>query len=197
MWEEFLKSFVMILVIMDPFGGIPVFIMLTKDDTIQRMRRSANRATVVASILIFLFLFLGTIILEFFSISLESFKVAGGIILFLVGLTYVMDIHFGSEIEKGYERDITVPMATPLIAGPGVITAVIISVSLYGYPVTIAAAAINLLLFWVLMRYSHILNKVIGRQGSEILSRVMGLILTAMAVEFIISGIMSFVQSGG
>jgi len=195
MWEDFLKSFVTILVIMDPFGGVPVFIMLTKDDTVERMRRSANRAAMVATILIFLFLFLGTLILEFFSISLESFKVAGGIILFLVGLTYVMDIQFGNELEKGYERDITVPMATPLIAGPGVITAVIISVSLYGYPVTIAAAGINLILFWVLMRYSHWLNKIIGRQGSEILSRVMGLILTAMAVEFIISGIMSFVQS--
>jgi multiple antibiotic resistance protein len=195
MYEDFIKSFIMILVIMDPFGGVPVFIMLTQDDTVARMRRSANRAAVVATILIFTFLFLGTLILEFFSISLESFKVAGGIILFLVGLTYVMDIHFGNEIEKGYERDITVPMATPLIAGPGVITAVIISVNLYGYPMTIVAATLNLFIFWVLMRYSHLLNKVIGRQGSEILSRVMGLILTAMAIEFIISGIMSFVQT--
>lgn len=195
MTEEFIKSFIMILVIMDPFGGVPVFIMLTRDDTVARMRRSANRAAIVATILIFLFLFLGRVILDFFSISLESFKVAGGIILFLVGLTYVMDIHFGSEIEKGYERDITVPMATPLIAGPGVITAVIISVNLYGFAVTIAAAALNLFIFWLLMRYSHMLNKVIGRQGSEILSRVMGLILTAMAVEFIISGIMSFVTT--
>jgi multiple antibiotic resistance protein len=190
MWEELLKSFIMLLVIMDPFGGIPIFIMLTKNDSKEKMRLSAHRAARVATILIIIFLFLGTFILEFFSISLESFKIAGGIILFLVGLGYVLDIQFGSQIEeKDYSRDITIPMATPLIAGPGVISAVLISVSLYGYVVTLVAALVNLLLFWLGMVYSNKLHKVLGQQGAEILSRVMGLLLTAIALEFIISGI--------
>lgn len=188
MLEGFIKSFIMILVIMDPFGGVPVFIMLTKDDSIKKMRNSANRAAKVSAMLLIPFIFLGISILDFFSISLESFKIAGGIVLFLVGLTYVLDITFSKE-DKDYERDIVVPMATPLIAGPGVITAIIISVSLYGIWVTLTAALLNLLIFWVLMRFSDKLHHILGKQGAEILSRVMGLILTAMAVEFIVTGV--------
>lgn len=190
MIEDFTKAFIMLLVIMDPFGGIPVFIMLTKGDSVKRMKRSAHRAITVATILLIVFLLLGQAILDFFSISLESFKIAGGIILFLVGLMYVFDINMDGE-NKDYERDITIPMATPLIAGPGVITAAIISVNLYGLWITLLAALINLLIFWLGMLYSHKLNKILGRQGAEILSRVMGLILTAMAVEFIITGFLS------
>lgn len=188
LFEGFIKSFIMILVIMDPFGGIPVFIMLTKNDSIKKMRNSANRAAKVSTILLIPFVFLGISILDFFSISLESFKIAGGLVLFLVGLTYVLDIHFGKE-EKEYERDIIIPMATPLIAGPGVITAIIISVSLYGIWVTLASCLLNLLIFWVLMLFSDKLHHMLGNQGAEILSRVMGLILTAMAVEFIVTGV--------
>ena len=80
-------------------------------------------------------------------------------------------------------------MATPLIAGPGVLTATIILVSLYGFWIPFAAAILNLLIFWLLMRYSNYLHHVIGDQGSEILTRIMGLILTSIAVEFIVTGI--------
>lgn len=185
---EFVKSFVMLLVIMDPFGGIPIFLGLTKGFKLKRMRKSANRAIRVASIILLVFLFLGTFILDFFSISLESFKIAGGIILLILGLSYVLDIKLQQK-DKHYEHDITIPMATPLIAGPGVLTSIIILVSLYGFWIPLAAALLNLLIFWLLMRYSNYLHKVIGDQGSEILTRIMGLILTSIAVEFIVTGI--------
>lgn len=185
---EFVKSFVMLLVIMDPFGGIPIFLSLTKGFKLKRMRKSATRAIKVASIIILIFLFLGSFILEFFSISLESFKIAGGIILLILGILYVFDIKIQKE-QKQYEHDITIPMATPLIAGPGVLTATIILVSLYGFWIPFAAAILNLLIFWLLMRYSNYLHHVIGDQGSEILTRIMGLILTSIAVEFIVTGI--------
>ncbi len=190
MLTEFIKSFIMLLVIMDPFGGIPVFLSLTKGFTVKKMRKSGNRATFVATILILVFLFLGGIILDFFSISLESFKIGGGIILFLVGLTYVFDFSFSNN-EYDYAHDITIPMATPLIAGPGVLTSIIILVNLYGFWIPLIAAVANLFLFWILMKYSNWLHKIIGNQGSEILSRIMGLILVAMAIEFIVTGIKS------
>ncbi|MBC8495755.1 MarC family protein [archaeon] len=180
----------MILVIMDPFAGVPVFFSLTKEFSIKKMRLSANRAIKVASILILLFILFGNQILNLFSISFGSFKIAGGIILLIIGLSYVLDFKIRRQY-KHYDQDITVPMATPLIAGAGVFTSVIILVSLYGYWVTLIAAALNLILFWLLMRYSNHLHKVLGHQGAEILSRIMGLILAALAVEFIISGILT------
>lgn len=194
MITEFIKSFVMLLVIMDPFGGIPIFLSLTSGFTAKEFKSAYNRSTIVAGVLVLLFLFLGMVILDFFSISLESFKIAGGIILLIVGITFVMDIQLRRH--KNYHKDITVPMATPLISGPGVLTTVIILVSIYGYWIPLVAAILNLFLFWLLMKYSKRILAVIGIQGSEILSRIMGLILTAMAIEFIVSGIQAIMRGG-
>ncbi|MBU1029921.1 MAG: MarC family protein [Nanoarchaeota archaeon] len=192
MITEFLKSFLMLLIIMDPFGGIPIFLSLTKDFSLKKVRESANRATLVAGMLIIVFIFLGKALLEFFGISVGSFKIAGGIILLIIGISYVLDLKFRTN--KTYEHDITVPMATPLIAGAGVLTSSIILVSLYGFWIPLVAAIINLFIFWLLMRYSNYLHKIIGHQGAEILSRIMGLILAALAVEFVISGIISIFE---
>jgi len=177
---------------MDPFGGIPIFLSLTKDFSLKKVRESANRATLVAGMLIIVFIFLGKALLEFFGISVGSFKIAGGIILLIIGISYVLDLKFRTN--KTYEHDITVPMATPLIAGAGVLTSSIILVSLYGFWIPLVAAIINLFIFWLLMRYSNYLHKIIGHQGAEILSRIMGLILAALAVEFVISGIISIFE---
>jgi len=81
-----------------------------------------------------------------------------------------------------------VPMATPLITGPGVITTVLILVGLYGYWIPLIASAANLLVTFVFLRYSEPLLKVIGKQGADVISRIMGLIIVAIAVEFIIQG---------
>ncbi|MFH1589205.1 MAG: MarC family protein [archaeon] len=187
MITEFVKAFIMLFVIMDPFGGIPAFLSLTKNFKMERMRQSANRAIWVAGLLILIFIFLGLFILDFFSISLESFKIGGGLILLIIGFSFILDIKLGNA--KHYEKDITIPMATPLISGPGVLTTIIILVSVYGHLITFVVAILNLFLFWLLMRYSNYLHKAIGHQGMEIVSRIMGLILVAMAVEFILTGI--------
>lgn len=183
-----IKAFVILFVIIDPTGGIPVFIMLTKKFTKKELRRAANRSIIVAGSLMILFVLLGISILNFFSISLSSFQIAGGLILMALGVIYVMDIHINNE-KKDYGKDITIPVATPLIAGPGVLTAIIIITSTYNIIVGLIVTLLNLLLFWVLMIYSDKILKIIGQQGVEILSRIMGLILTAMAVEFIITGL--------
>lgn len=189
MITEFLKAVVTLLVIMDPFAGIPVFLTLTKGRSIERMRASANRAAKVAGLLLIIFIFMGKSILDFFHISLEALMIGGGLIMALVGVGYVLDIRFNKHEADNYEKDITIPMATPLISGPGVFTTAIILVSLYGHFVVALAALIDLAIFWLLMRYSNIVLRVVGHQGLEILSRVMGLILVAVAVQFIINGV--------
>ncbi|MFQ6615018.1 MAG: MarC family protein, partial [Fidelibacterota bacterium] len=120
----FLHSFVTLLVIMDPFGGLPVFMALTRDYDDARTKKSAHRAVFVSLILMTVFLFIGNPILSFFGISLFSFQVGGGLILLVIGIAYVLDITWGRE--RDYSKDIIIPMATPLIAGPGAITALIL-----------------------------------------------------------------------
>lgn len=182
-FNAFMHAFVTLLVIMDPFGGLPVFMTLTKDYSEDRAKRSANRATRVSLILLTLFIFFGAGILEFFSISMFSFQVGGGLILLLLGLLYVLDIKLGDD--KDYSKDIVIPMATPLIAGPGAITAIIILVSKYGFWVPLAAMLVNLFIFWLAMYYARYIKKFLGDQGLEIMSRVMGLLLVALAIEMI------------
>lgn len=178
-----LQSFVTLLVILDPFGGLPVFLTLTKDFDLKRSRRSATRAIRVSAVLLTIVIFVGIGVLDFFGISLFSFQVGGGLILLILGLIYVLDIQTSSS--QDYKSDIIIPMATPLIAGPGAITAVILLVSQFGFWIPLAATLINLFIFWFAMYNAHYITRAIGRQGIEILSRIMGLLLVALAVEML------------
>jgi len=179
----FMHAFVTLLVIMDPFGGLPVFMTLTRGFSEERAKRSAHRATRVSLILLTIFVFVGEGVLRFFGISMFSFQVGGGLILLLLGLLYVLDISLGDD--KDYSKDIVIPMATPLIAGPGAITAIIILVSQYGVWVPLVAMLVNLFIYWIAMYYAPYIKKVLGEQGLEIMSRVMGLLLVALAIEMI------------
>lgn len=181
--EGLLHSFVTLLVIMDVFGGLPVFMTLTSGYEPVRAKKSAHRAARVSLILLTVFVFAGQAVLDFFGITIFSFQVGGGLVLLLIGLTYVLDINLGGE--KDYTKDIVIPMATPLIAGPGAITAIIILVNLYGYWVPLIAMLLNLFIFWQAMYHARHIRKLIGEQGLEIMSRIMGLLLTALAIEMI------------
>jgi len=181
--NAFMHAFVTLLVIMDPFGGLPVFMTLTKDYSEERAKHSAHRAARVSLILLTVFVFIGEGILKFFGISIFSFQVGGGLILLLIGLLYVLDITLGDA--KDYSKDIVIPMATPLIAGPGAITAIILLVAQYGTWVPLMAMLVNLLIFWAAMYYARYIRRFIGEQGLEIMSRIMGLLLVALAIEMI------------
>ena len=182
-FNAFMHAFVTLLVIMDPFGGLPVFMTLTKDYPEERAKHSAHRAIRVSFIVLLIFVFVGKGVLDFFGISMFSFQVGGGLILLLIGLLYVLGITLGDD--KNYSKDIVIPMATPLIAGPGAITAIIILVSQYGTWVPLLAMIVNLIIFWVAMYYARYIKKILGEQGLEIMSRVMGLLLVALAIEMI------------
>jgi len=182
-YDAFMHAFVTLLVIMDPFGGLPVFMTLTKDYDDERVKRSAHRATRVSLILLTVFVFVGEGVLNFFGISIFSFQVGGGLILLILGLLYVLDIKLGDD--KAYSKDIVIPMATPLIAGPGAITAIILLVAKYGMAVPLLAMLLNLFIFWVAMYYARYIKKFLGEQGLEIMSRIMGLLLVALAIEMI------------
>lgn len=185
--SDFMKAFFAIFVAMDAFGNLPILFTLTRKLSDKARNRNVNSAVCIAAILLFLFLFFGTKILGFFGISLESFKVAGGIVLLILGLKIVLGLRLRESGAKKYGVA-AVPLATPLITGPAVITVIILLVNQFGYLLTLIASILNLVITWIILRQTKILFRVFGRQGSDVIATIMGLILTALAIEFIKQG---------
>lgn len=188
--SEFFASFVLLFVIIDPFSSLPVFLSVTKNSTRAGKVRSANTAVSVAGALMLVFLFFGTPILSALGISFQSFKIAGGLVLLVMGMEIVFDISIARQ-DKGGESNpeaAAIIIGTPLITGPGVITTVIVLSKLYGYFIPLAAAAVALAITWKMLMEADLMRRVLGKNVMEVLSKVMGLILVAMAVEFIRTG---------
>jgi len=186
--ELLVKSFIMLFVIMDPPGNVPVFLAITKDMSEERRKKEFREAIIVAAVLLFVFAFLGRLILEALGISIESFMIAGGILLLFTAL----DLMRG---EKRYVRggDVgAVPMGTPLLAGPGAITTVMILQS-WGFSIVLFAIVSAIVATKIILDFSLQIYNILGEEGSEVLSRVMGIIVAAIAIEFIRKGVTGMV----
>ena len=176
---------VSIFAIMDAVGAIPLYIEMLKSLPEKMKLIQINKTIIVAAIFLFGFLFFGLNLLNYFSVSFESFRIAGGIIVLIVGIKMVLGLRIVESHLSKYKMAI-VPLATPLLVGPGVITTVMLLAAQYGYAVTVLASFINLLFTWLLMFFSLSIYKFIGRQGSDVISKIMGLFITAIAVEMIL-----------
>jgi multiple antibiotic resistance protein len=194
MFDEFASAFFKLMVIMDAFGLIPMFLILCEKMPRKQRKKAADRTMIVATVLMIFFIFAGLEVLNYFGISLGSFQIAGGIILLILGLKIVMGMRLTVQ-EKNIDRFefTSVPMATPLIIGPGTITTVIILVAESGYSIVLAAGLLNLLLMWVVFRNANKIYDVIGHQGTQVISRLVGIVFTAFAVEFIKDGVMALI----
>src|SRR3989344_9510831 len=124
--ERLLQAFVALFVIMDPIGNVPLFISLTKGMPSKIIRKNVDNAVFVAGLLLFVFLFFGIKIFDFFNINLNSFQIAGGIILFIIGILYVLGI--SQKVVKSHGNDLSIPVGTPLLTGPGAIITIVIIV---------------------------------------------------------------------
>ncbi|MFH0867925.1 MAG: MarC family protein [Candidatus Woesearchaeota archaeon] len=187
---DFIKAFFAIFVAMDAFGNLPILSTLTQKLSTKERNKNVNGAVLIAAILLFIFLFFGTRALQYFGISIDSFKIAGGIILLIIGIKIVLGLSLREERAKKYEIAV-VPLATPLITGPAVITVILLLVNQFGYLLTMIASLLNLLITWVVLHQTALLFKLFGRQGSDVIARIMGLVLTALAIEFIKQGWLS------
>ena len=192
MLNEFASAFFKLMVIMDAFGVLPLFLLLSEKLPKKQRVRAADRTIVVATILMLVFLFSGLGVLNYFGISLGSFQIAGGLILFILGVEIVLGLRLSSTEKEHIDRYefSSVPMATPLIVGPGTITTLIILVGDYGHLVVLFASIANLFLMWIVFRHASQIYKFIGHQGTQVISRLIGIVFTALAVEFVKEGIL-------
>ncbi len=175
-----------IFLVMNPFSSIPTFLSITNGVDKDTMRGYANRAVVVAGILLFVFVFIGSPLMSMFGVTMESFRVAGGLILILMGAELV----FGLKLNKvSNEKDAPwIIVATPIMTGPGVITAAILFTQEYGFPLVVIAGVIALAATWALLRIAPSIVKLVGVNALNITSKIVGLLLAALGVEYMFQG---------
>ena len=169
-----------IFLVMNPFSSIPTFLSITNGVDKDTMRGYANRAVVVAGILLFVFVFIGSPLMSMFGVTMESFRVAGGLILILMGAELV----FGLKLNKvSNEKDAPwIIVATPIMTGPGVITAAIL------FTLVVIAGVIALAATWALLRIAPSIVKLVGVNALNITSKIVGLLLAALGVEYMFQG---------
>ena len=198
-WNEYVQIIIALIVIIDPLGAIPIFISLTASQVEAQRKRTAYIASLSVAIILIVSCFIGEWILKLFGISIASFRIGGGILLLLMSIA-MMNAKISpakrtdSEEEEahGKENVAVVPLAIPLLAGPGAISLVII----YADKITgvvntgflVLSCIIVAVMMWGALRLAVPISRVLGQTGINIATRIMGLILAALPVDFIASG---------
>jgi multiple antibiotic resistance protein len=193
MVQEFLLSFVAIFVALDIIGMLPLFIGMTQNMSRAKRESTVNTSMWVALGVALVFMFSGEGIFHFIGITLFDFKIAGGLILLLVSLA---DLAGGPEaMNKASGSTGVVPLAVPLITGPGVLTTLILQVNSAGYVITVSALVANYILAWLMLRYSDRVTRVIGKDGTVVISKIAALLLAAIAVSMIRGGVFGSISA--
>ena len=199
-----IQAFVTFFTIIDPVGLAPVVIGLTVSMSDRERQRIITRAVLISAGIIAFFALVGRFLLSTLGINLYAFNIAGGALLFMVAVDMLFGRQSGAretpvEEEEAMTRDdISVfPLAIPMIAGPGTIATTILYVgqatpNLYELLAVAAAIATALLAAWIVMRSSLMIVRRVGRTGILVLSRILGVLLAALAVQFILNGIAAF-----
>jgi len=185
----FIASFITIFVIMDPFASIPAFIAMTHRLDAAQARAAANKAIIIAAVLAVVFLFAGSALLDWLGITMNDFRIAGGIVLGLWGLEMVLGFSLGKESETEEGESVAVLIATPLLTGPGLLSSLVILSGEYGYMPPLAATLTACTLSWVLLVNARRLRDLVGDNVIDIFSKVMGHILIALAVSYVKGGL--------
>jgi multiple antibiotic resistance protein len=187
--DDLLKSIISLFVVVNPIGKVPIFIALTEKMEKQNKKLVSKNAIITTAVLLTVFAVAGIQLLSIFGISIFSFMIAGGILLFIIAIEFMThgEWRFGRSSTSGDSG--IVPLAFPLLAGPGAITTVIISLQAYGWIVAIISIAFVVSLTYLVLQMGNPLLRILGRRGSIVTTRVFAIFLAAIAVQYIVEGL--------
>ncbi|MBM4285119.1 MAG: NAAT family transporter [Deltaproteobacteria bacterium] len=203
----FVTALVSLWVVVDPTGNIFAFLALSSGCGPAEARALARRACTFSFLILAAFVFLGRLVLGFFGISLAAFQIAGGLILFriafdmLEGRGHFQRLDTSSSLMAADYRDIAlVPLAVPLLSGPGAISTILVltsrSAGLLDDGLILLALFLTFLCTYLFFRFAQQLSRLLKESGIRLLTRLMGLILAALAVQFVLDGVRTALSSG-
>jgi len=194
----FILAFTSFFSLINPLGTMPIFMTMTGDLSIEQRNKTAKKATIAALITLVIFAFSGQVLFKFFGISVNSFRMVGGIIFFLMGMDMLQARLAKTKLRtsevKSYINDISItPLAIPMITGPGAITNAIVlmedATSWQMKAVLIASMFAVMGLTYLILFSSTKIMKILGETGNNVMLRLMGLIVMVIAIEFFFSGL--------
>ena len=197
------QAFVTMFVIIDPPGLAPIFISVAGDRTPEAQRHLARKSIAISAVVLAIFAAGGSALFEFLGVSLEAFSIAGGILLFKIAVDMVLaqrNRQTAEEEEESHHRDdVSVfPLAIPLITGPGAFATILVLVGQAGpdperLVLLAAASAAVLLLAYASLRLAGLVSKFLGQTGINVVTRILGLILAALAVQYVANGVLALI----
>jgi multiple antibiotic resistance protein len=189
--KAFWLSFVPLFVAVDAIGVLPMFMSLSQGIDPARVRRVVFQSVITALAVALLFMAIGTALLHLLGITLSDFMIAGGILLFVISMSDLLS-HEKSQRRVDPDSLGAVPLGVPLLAGPALLTTSVLLTKVHGFPVTVIAVAINILLAGVLFRFAGSVQRILGKTGEKIVSKIASLLLAAYAVMMVRKGIELF-----
>lgn len=199
--EHYLSNFITLFSVVDPIGVAWLFAAMTHGVSREEQRRMAFNATLLASVILLVFFFSGTKLLDWFGITIPAFRIAGGVLLFLLSIEMVFARHSGlrsttrgEQHEAAHKPDVSVfPLAFPLLAGPGAITTVLLMTSSGSHSAmaweSLLVIVVVLLITLLVLLSTPVLARSLGETGANVISRILGLLLAALAVQYIVDGV--------
>ncbi len=186
-----MRATVALFIIVDPIGLVPIFSNVVTDMPEPNRAKMYRVVIYTGAALLTIFALVGQELLMLFGISLASFEMAGGLLLLLLSL----DILFRGErfAKPKHPEDVgVVPIAFPLLVGPGAITTTMIALGAYGILATLGSVIIVMFLSWVVMKQTPRIHSLLGKTGSSIIAQVMAVFIAAIAIQFIITGVRTY-----
>jgi multiple antibiotic resistance protein len=195
-WSDIAAAAATLFFVMDPLGNMPVFNAVLSRFSPRRRAQITARELVIALLILLVFLFAGTAVLEFLGLTQPSLSIAGGVLLFLIALRMIFP-HAAGDIASEKDEPLIVPLAMPMVAGPSTIAVLLLLSSTE--PERIWEWCTALVLAWaaatVLLTASPFLLRVLGGRGLRALERLMGMLLVLLATQMLLNGVREFVQS--
>lgn len=189
---------VMLFLIMDPLGNLPVFLSILRHIDPKRRRKVMMRELLFSLVIMMAFLFVGQQILNFLNLRQEAVSIAGGIILFLIAIKMIFPSEGGDRAGRG-EEPFLVPMAIPMIAGPSILASLLLLAN--QEPTRMADWSLALLMAWgasaVILMFYEVFNKLLGERGLTAVERLMGMLLVMISVQMLLDGVHHYLAVTG
>ncbi|OIO36945.1 MAG: hypothetical protein AUJ74_00410 [Candidatus Omnitrophica bacterium CG1_02_44_16] len=188
--KPYIVTFIPIFLAVDIIGTVPLYLGLTENLNEKQRNKVLTDSCIIATVLAVLFLFLGKFILQGLGITIDDFKVAGGVLLFILSVYLLMPGKSKEFVSESLYEDIGIfPLATPLITGPAVLVTAMMLLNSFGLFITLTSLILNMALAWIVLKYSHLLIKVIGNSGVKALSKISYIFLAAIGAMILREGI--------